>query len=66
MRETGKLAFEYEAEAQKVTIAQRIAAGKAGKPLTYSSAAGPLAADYQALTDDILATYVHALQGATP
>lgn len=66
MRDNGKLAFEYELDAQRaeqISVADRIAANRAGRSVTFSTAAGPLAADYQALTDEVLQAFVESIQG---
>lgn len=66
-RSAGRLAYEYELEAQQadsVSIKERIAASREGRRVTYSTAAGPLAGDFHLLTDEILGAFVNVTQNA--
>ena len=61
-RADGRLAIEYEQVAERmkadVSVAQRIRDRKAGREVKdFSTAAGGLAGDYEALTNEVLAEF---------
>ena len=70
MRRAGLLAHEYEEqflESERVPLAERIAASRAGNPVPrFSSAAPGLAADYLELANAVLARINSAQPVATP